>query len=171
MARSKGLRDTKDACSVLEYLIHDLIVGPQLYDIFVDISKRANVKPETERAVRRMYVSYVILTLSKLSEFLGHYKSLIPDTLKHRCTALESELVRRKVRKLRNTFVGHIHKKDTGRPVDEVELNAAFNAATDNDLEAFLRWVFVPGNVNAPNTVVGLLEAMHAHLRAQLPKP
>jgi hypothetical protein len=112
-----------------------------------------------------MYVSYLVLTLYKLSEFFTRYKSTIPDALRPRCRAIEAELDRRGIRRLRNTFIGHIHNNDTGRPITEAELNAAFNAATGNDLNAFLKWVHVSGDTLSPITVVGSLEAVHAALR------
>ena len=158
-------QDAKDACWVLEYLIHDLIVAPQLYDLFCDIGKRANVLPETEKAVRRMYISYLLLALDKFSEFYEKYGWLVPNTHKVRCRDIRKELTRRKIRNLRNTFIGHILNNKTGRPILNSEIDAAFNAATGNDVIAFLRWIHVPGNTIAPNTVVGALDAVHAELR------
>lgn len=64
-------QDAKDACWILEYLIHDLVVAHQLYDLFDNIGKSATVRPETEKAVRRMYISYLLLALGKFSEFYG----------------------------------------------------------------------------------------------------
>jgi hypothetical protein len=165
MTRAKRLEEARDALSVLDYLIHDLIVGHQLYDFFEGVSKHARVKAETEKAVRRMYVSYLVLTLSKLSEFLDRYRWLIPDDLKSRCNAVEQELRRRAIRNLRNTFIGHIHNKRARRPITDTEVNAAFNAAIDNDMEAFLRWIHESGHTASPNTVVGLLEAVHGVVR------
>lgn len=169
MAHSAQPHATRDALSILEYLIHDLIVAHQLYDFFAYVAKHADVKPETDKAARRMYVSYLALALCKLSEFFSRYKSLIPDALRPRCRAIEKELNRRGIRKLRNTFIGHIHNKDTGRPITDTELNAAFNAATDNDLEAFLKWIHISGDTVSPSTVVGSLEAVHAALRKLAP--
>jgi hypothetical protein len=158
-------QDATDACWVLEYLIHDLIVAPQLYDLFNDIAKRATVLPETEKAVRRMYISYLLLALYKFLEFYKKYGWLLPDAQKVRCRAIQKELTQRKVSDLRNTFIGHILNKKSGRPIANTEIDAAFNVATGNDVVAFLRWVHVPGNTVSPNTVVGALEAVHAELR------
>lgn len=165
MARAPKPQEVRDACLVLEYLIHDLIAGHQLYDFFVSVGKSVPANPESEKAVRRMYVSYLLLALCKLSEFYTHYKWLIPDSQKSRSKVIEGELNRRGIRRLRNTFIGHILDKETGRPVTDVELNRAFNAAIDNDLGQFLKWVHVSGNVTSPDTVVGALEALHVELR------
>ena len=165
MPRAIPTQDAKDACWVLEYLIHDLIAAHQLYDLFDDIGKHATVHPETEKAVRRMYISYLLLALNKISEFYGKYSWLVPDAQKARCRAIRQELNRRKIRGLRNTFIGHILNKKTGRPISNAEIDAAFNAATGNDVIAFLRWIHVSGNTVAPDTVVGALEAVHAELR------
>jgi len=165
MPRAIQKQDAKDAIWVLEYLIHDLVIAHQLYDLFGDIGKRATVRPETEKAVRRMYISYLLLALDKFSEFYGKYSWLVPDAQKIRCRGIQKELTRRRMRDLRNTFIGHILNKKTGRPISNAEIDAAFNAATGNDVIAFLRWIHVPGNTTSPNTIVGTLEAVHAELR------
>lgn len=165
MPRAIREQDVKDACWILEYLIHDLIVAHQLYDLFGDIGKRATVQPETEKAVRRMYISYLLLGLDKFHEFYSKYSWLVPKAPKHRCREIQKELTRRRIRDLRHTFIGHVLNKNTGRPISNAEIDAAFNAATENDVTAFLRWIHVSGNVTSPNTVVGALEAVHAELR------
>lgn len=165
MARAIQPQDAKDACWILEYLIHDLIVAHQLYDLFADIGMRATVNPDTEKAVRRMYISYLLLALEKFSEFYGKYSWLLPEPQKGQCRAIQEELTRRKIRDLRNTFIGHVLNKKTGRPISNTEIDAAFNAATNNDVGTFLTWIHVSGNTTSPDTVVGALEAVHAALR------
>jgi hypothetical protein len=167
MGKTPAPADLKEARVVLDYLVHDLIVSHQLYDLFLDIGARAPVRAETEKAVRRWYVSGLILTLCKVSEFIGRYKWLVPANHQSTFRSLERELSRRGIKRLRNTFIGHIYDKKTGRPITEVELNAAFNAATDNDLGAFLRWIHVSGSAPTPGTVVGILQGVHEALGGQ----
>ncbi len=163
MPREIQVRDVKDASLALDYLIHDLIVAHQLYDLFGVIKERATVHDETEKAVRRMYISYLLLSLDKYSEYYEKYGWLLPDMAKQRCREIHKELVRRKIRKLRHTFIGHILNKD-GRPISSVEIDAAFNAATDSDIHAFLKWVHISGTVMNPDTVVGVLQLAHSEL-------
>jgi len=165
MPRTVQPQDAKDACWILEYLIHDLVVARQLYDLSSDIGKRVTVHPETEKAVRRMYISHLLLALAKFSEFYGKYSWLLPEPQKTKCRAIQKELTRRKVRDLRNTFIGHVLNKKTGRPISNADIDAAFNAATNHDVHAFLRWIHVSGDTASPNSVVGALEAAHAELR------
>jgi hypothetical protein len=112
-----------------------------------------------------MYISYLLLALGKFSEFYGKYSWLVPEAQKIRCRAIQKGLTRRRIQDLRNTFIGHILNKKTGRPISNTEIDAAFNAATGNDVIAFLRWIHVAGNTTSPDTVVGALEAVHAELR------
>jgi hypothetical protein len=165
MSTAAHRQEAQDACWILEYLIHDLIVAHQLYDFFGETGKHATVQPETEKAVRRMYISYLLLALQKFSEFYVKYSRLLPEPQKSRCGAIQKELARRKVRELRNTFIGHILHKKTRRPISNAEIDAAFNSATDNDVAAFLRWIHISGNTTSGNTIVGALESAHAQLR------
>lgn len=162
-------QDIEEAVGVLDYLIHDLILAHQLYDLFVNLAVVSGLaKPETEKAVRRMYVSYLVLTLQKFSEFWDRYKWLLSDEAKVRCVPIARELRRRRIIDLRHTFIGHIVNEKTGRPIKAVELEAAFKAAIDNDLEAFLRWIHISGEVASGHTVVGALTLVHEELRARL---
>lgn len=165
MSRAIQAQDARDACRVLEYLIHDLVVAHQLYDLFGKISKRATVHPETEKAVRRMYISYLLLALDKFLEFYAKYKWLVPEAQRARCRTIQKELTRRKIRNLRNTFIGHILNKKTGQPISNMEIDAAFNTVTEKDLNTFLRWIHISGNTTSPDTIVGALEAVYAELR------
>jgi hypothetical protein len=165
MSAAARRQQAEDACWILEYLIHDLIVAHELYDLFGEIGKHATVHPETEKAVRRMYISYLLLALQKFSEFYVKYSRVLPEPQKGRCRAIQKELERRKLRELRNTFIGHILHKKTKRPISNVDIDAAFNAATDNDVAAFLTWIHAAGNTTAPSTIVGALESVHAQLR------
>jgi hypothetical protein len=165
MAQMIQPQDSNDACRALEYLIHDLIVAHQLYDFFADVGKDANVHSEAEKAVRRMYISHLLLALQKFSEFYGKYKWLLPEPHKAECRAIQRELTRRQVRDVRNTFIGHILDKKTNRPISNSDVDAAFNRATNNDLRAFLSWIHVSGNTASPATVVGALAAAQATLR------
>jgi len=156
--------DVKDACTVLEYLVHDLIAAHQLYDFFTDITKIAPVHPETEKAVRRMYVSTLFLSLNKFLEFYDRYSWLIPNSCKQKSREIRKELTRRNIKKLRNTFIGHVMNKETGRPISNAELDAAFNTAIDGDLIAFLKWVHVTGVALSPETIVGALQSIQSEL-------
>jgi hypothetical protein len=69
---------------------------------------------------------------------------------------------------LRHTFIGHIINEKTGRPITTAELEAAFNAAIDNDLDRFLRWIHISGDVPSRHTIVGALTSAHEELRARL---
>jgi hypothetical protein len=162
-------QDIEDAVGVLDYLVHDLILAHQLYDIFVNLAVVSGfAKPETEKAARRMYVSYIVLTLQKFSEFWDRYKWLLSDEAKAGCERIVRELRRRGIRGLRHTFIGHVVNEKTGRPITAAQLEAAFRSAIDNDLDGFLRWVHVSGNVASPDTVVGTLSSVHEALRARL---
>jgi hypothetical protein len=97
MPRVIQVQDAQDACWILEHLIHDLIVAHQLYDLFDDISKLATVRPETEKTVRRMYISYILLALCKFSEFYDKYGWLVPAEEKIRCCRIQKELTHRKI--------------------------------------------------------------------------
>jgi hypothetical protein len=80
MGRTASRQDLEDAVGVLDYLVHDLILGHQLYDLFVNLAVVTGVaKPETEQGARRWYVSYLLLTLHKFSEWWDRYKWLVPD--------------------------------------------------------------------------------------------
>lgn len=166
MTITNSAQDVEDACWVLEYLVHDLVLGPQLYELFLEVGQRATVHSETETAVRRMYTAHILLTLNKVSEFLARYRSILPEDLRESCRALNKELSRRRVRKLRNTFIGHILNNKTGRPITNSEINEAFNTATDNDLKGFLKWVHEPGVASSVDTVVGTLQRLHTRIRS-----
>ena len=162
-------QDIEDAVGILDYLIHDLILAHQLYDLFVNLAVVGGIaKPETEQATRRMYISYLLLTLQKFSEFWDRYKWLVSDEMKTRCERIAGELRRRRIVGLRHTFISHVVNDKTGRPISAAELEAGFRAAIDNDLDAFLRWIHVAGDSVSPNTIVGVLSGLHTELRARL---
>jgi hypothetical protein len=162
-------QDIEDAVGILDYLLHDIVLAHQLYDFFVNmVVVRGIAEPETEQGARRMYVSYLLLTLQKFAEFWDRYKWLASEEIKARCERIVRELRRRGIVGLRHTFISHVVNDKTGRPISAAELESGFRAAIDNDLDAFLRWIHIGGNAVSPETIVGIISGLHKELRARL---
>jgi hypothetical protein len=150
--------EAQDAWSVLNYLVADLLSAAKLYPLFLSLAELANTPDQSIKAVRRMYVPYLILTLVKFCEFYEHYKGIIPDGCKAACQEVYKELKRRHVKLLRNTFIGHILDKKTGRPISGEDANYLFNHVTGGNLDAFLNWIHTPGRIRFPESVLSIVE-------------
>jgi hypothetical protein len=165
MRPSAQAQDIRDACAVLEYLVEDLISAHGSYAIFSDVSRVATVLPDTEKTVRRMYVSYLVLALDKVVEFYSRYSWLLPDTCLPQCCDLRRRIEGRGIRRLRNTFIGHILDHESARPLTSDQVNRAFDTVTLGDVPSFLAWIHEPRTATNLHTVVGVLQLSHSELR------
>ena len=111
-----------------------------------------------------MFVSNLILALSKFLEFYDRYGWLIPNGFKQPSREIQKKLTRCNIKKVRNVFIGHVTNRETGRPISNTELDTAFNTAIDGDLVAFLKWVHISGVALSPATIVGVLQSIQSEL-------
>jgi hypothetical protein len=145
-----------EAASILNYLIGDLVGASRSYGVFEDRADRAKAK-KSRLVMRRIYISYIVLTLAKISEFYDKYRNIIPADSRKPFKDLKMKIETLRVREFRNVFVGHIHDK-SGHPITDEQLENYFQNVTDRDVNKFLEWINTPGTNKFPNTVVSIVE-------------
>ena len=99
--------------------------------------------------IRKMCVSYLILTLVRWCEFYEHYHDLIPSHLLTASHDLTKLIERKRLRHFRNKCIGHIWDNTSNRPLFLSQIETEVGAITDNDLDSFLNWI-IPLKRNLP---------------------
>jgi hypothetical protein len=147
-----------DAVDTLTDFIGDLIAGVMVLREYVIAREKGCLEELTLITIRKMCLSHVVLTLCKFHEFWQHYKDLVP--LEHREAAKDilKTLEKKKIKDLRNKWVGHIWDKDRKRPLIHSEIIERFDILVDGDLSTFLDWINNPKNNTYPTTVVSIVE-------------
>lgn len=149
-------KKAREAASILNYLVGDLVGASRSYSIFGQLANRTKAK--TSRLVmRRMFISYIVLTLAKVSEFYDKYREIIPDECRAPFKELKAKIGRLGVREFRNVFIGHIHDK-SGRPISDNQIEQHYQRVTSGDVQKFLDWINTPGGYPFPSTVLSIVE-------------
>jgi hypothetical protein len=150
-------KKAQDAASILNYLLGDLVGASRSYSIFEQLADRANAK-KIRLVMRRMFVSYIILTLAKISEFYDKYHDVIPEECRRPCKDLKTKIEKLGIRDFRNVFVGHIHDK-SDRPISDDQSDDHYQKITNGDVIKFLEWINTPDTNTFSTTVVGIVES------------
>jgi len=158
-------QDAIHAFHILNYFVGDLVAASQVRRLFQSPDVTSKVSSTTVACVNRMSLGYLFLTLDKWTEFYERFRHVIPDDCRSECKSLFKEVRRRKIKGFRNTFVGHIWDKKRGRPLTEIEIEAAVDAIVDGDQEAFSTWCNNHERNEYPDTVVSIVEHTRDRLR------
>lgn len=149
-------KKARNAASILNYLVGDLVGASRSYPIFEQLADQTKAT-KIRLVMRRMYISYIVLTLAKISEFYDKYRDIIPNDCKGPFKDLKTKIETLRVREFRNVFVGHIHNK-SGHPISDDQLEEYFQNVTSRDVNKFLEWIHTPGTYTFPSTVVSIVE-------------
>jgi hypothetical protein len=156
-----------EAYQFLNDYVGDLVAGTRSLEMFETSPVFANVSSALRVVLRRMCLSYLVVTLSKWSEVYDRYKDVFPDDVRTACRDLRKELERRGARTFRNTVVGHIWDKKLQRPLDRPEVENRLELDVGNDLASFRTWINNPAGNEFPHTVVAVCERTRDRLGEQ----
>lgn len=121
-----------------------------------------------DKAVHRMCVSHLIVTLAKWEEFRKYFHRVIPGDCRETCKALQREIDSRRVRHFRNKVAGHLWDTKRDRPLNDTELEAEIQIVTKGDGIAFLKWCNNPEiPANPPGAVVSIVEHVRDRIIAE----
>ena len=149
-----------DAVDTLTDFIGDLIAGVMVLREYMLAREKGCLEDLTMITIRKMCLSHVVLTLCKFDEFWQHYKDLVP--LQHRVAGknILKTMKEKKVKDIRDKWVGHIWDKAQRRPLIHSEIIERFDVLVNGDLSAFLDWINNPKNNTYPSTVLSVVEAI-----------
>jgi hypothetical protein len=134
-----------EAYRLLNETVGDLAAG-RLGSIIFDTSKwYADAPDNVRRALRRMWLFTVALTLSKLEDILDEYKAVFSSDVQGEVADLKNELVRRGVRKFRNTVVAHYRDREHKRVLTNDEIQERADATLGISVESFQVWLDTMG--------------------------
>ena len=153
-----------EAVDLLNEFVGDLRVSVSVYNHFKDTGIPLKETPYDWIFMRRIYLSYIVITLSKITEVYVRYKTIIPDKSAETFKELFKEINSRKVREFRNKCIGHIWDKDKNKPLTRKEIEPYLIEILKRDENSFLEWVSNPPNTSL-NTVVGIIEYVRNSIR------
>ena len=137
----------------------DLLTGSWTYEIFQRLFSAKPTKEIIEVGVRRLALWYVILTLTKWTEYYDHYKLFIPDDVRSDAKKLRNDINAKGIIKFRNISVGHIWDKETKMPITIKETESRIQQILGpEDIDGFMRWVNDPVGNQFPRNVICVVE-------------
>jgi len=148
-----------EAVRILNEFVGDLVAGTMglLHFESQAVVSTLNNK-NTSLILRRMCISYLVITLSKWVELFERYKAVFPQDAKQACRGLEREIRRRNIRDFRNTVVGHVWDRNLKRPLSRSEVDARLARTFAGSEQDFLLWINNPNDNSFPKTVVSVCE-------------
>jgi hypothetical protein len=162
---TKTQADALHAFHLLNHFVGDLVAGSQVRSFYYSPKVARLASAATIGCVNRMCLFHLILTLDKWSEFYGRFHHIVPADCRDACKQLVKEVARRKIKRFRNTFVGHIWSKKLRRPLTQDEIEAAVLTIVDGDPDAFVRWCSNHEANVYPTTVVSIVERTRDRIR------
>lgn len=166
MPRVNAQRESAiEAASLLNLFLLDFIIGTRGLEIYDLLGVESRVPSSVVIGLNRMALSHLVVTLSKWTEFYRRYKAILPDDVRDECRALNKDIVARGIVSFRNTVVGHICDKDTGRPLTSHEIDERLERIMAGQGQDFLRWINNPTDNTYPCSVVAITEHVRDRLR------
>lgn len=150
-------KKARNAASILNFLLGDLVGASRSYLLFEQLADRTNAK-KSRLVMRRMFASYIILTLAKISEFYDKYHDVIPWECIKPFKDLKTKMEKLGIRDFRNVFVGHIHDK-SDRPISDDQIENYYQKITNGNVIKFLEWINNPETNTFPTTVVSIVKS------------
>jgi hypothetical protein len=132
---------TAQAYTLLNGYIGDLDAGKFGLITFDKLPQFATASKAMRQILRRMCLSHLVLTLSKLEDLYDEYKAVFPKDVRDGALDLKKELVRRGVRNFRNSVVGHFRDKKLKRPLTGEEIEDRIALIIGESLESFQAWI------------------------------
>lgn len=160
-------QDAIHAFHILNYFAGDLLAASRVRQLYQSPCATSKASPAVIASVNRMCFSYLILTLDKWAEFYDRLRYVIPEDCRADCKSLLKEVRRRDIKRLRNTFVGHIWDKKLNRPFTGPEIEAAVETIVKGDQDAFFAWCNNPDGNVYPDTVVSIVEHTRDRIREE----
>src|SRR5262245_32312936 len=130
--------DAVAAVRILNYFVGDLVGACHVHDVFELLGSKIDRRhAKSLKVIYRISLSYLFLTLDKWSQFYDRFSAIIPSDCKAECKRLHNEIRRRRIRRFRNVFVGHIWDKKIDRALTEREVQEAADLITEGDEAKF----------------------------------
>jgi hypothetical protein len=153
------------AFHLLNQFVGDLAAGSQVHRFYHSPRISNLASATTIGCVNRMCLSHLFLTLDKWEEFYNRFHRVVPTDCRAACKALVKEVQRRKIRRFRNTFVGHIWSNKLGRPLTQDEIESAVQDIVEGDQDGFVRWCTDHESNMYPATVISIVEHTRDRIR------
>jgi len=153
---AKDKQKAIEAVDLLNDFVGDLKIAVSAYNHYKNISIPINRTTYDWIFSRRMYLSYIVITLFKIIEVYDRYKAVVPDKSTEIFKKLFKEINSRKVREFRNKCIGHIWDKGKNKPLTRKELEPYLIQIHKGDEDSFIKWISDPPNTSL-NTVVGIV--------------
>lgn len=164
---SKTKADAVHAFHLLNHFVGDLVAGSQVRRFYQSPRVASLADAATIGCVNRMCLAHLFLTLDKWAEFYDRFHHVVPADCRSACKQLVKEVARRKIRRFRNTFVGHIWSKKLNRPLTQDEIEATVLEIVEDDQDAFVRWCNSHESNVYPTTVVSIVERTRDRIREE----
>ncbi|MBU4589442.1 MAG: hypothetical protein KKG01_00735 [Candidatus Omnitrophica bacterium] len=130
-----------EACKLLNQYVGDLVATARSLQLFESQESFPRLKNELRLSLRRMCLSYLIITLSKWGELYSKYKTVIPKDLRQSCRALYQNIQCKGIIDFRNSVVGHIWDKKHKRPLLSLEIENRLKKMFDGNMDSFVKWI------------------------------
>ncbi len=162
----------REALGILAVIAEDLAVSVYIfkrlkYDL--DMMKGMSL----EIPIYRVTMTNLVISCSKYSEFCRKYGELVnchASNLVSEMNSYRSTIEERRINNIRNDFIGHIHSKKLGRPLNNEEVRGFFFGITGGeDISPFLDWVFSGDEKSVDdNCLIGFIYRLIDVLREKL---
>jgi hypothetical protein len=162
--------DPTDAVEILDSLATHLTVAVRaLRNMRDHLSSRPiehRIREKAEIAVDQVFVSSILLTLSKFLEFHRTYQTLLPDNSPATMHAkqIHRTLCIRGLHEFRNKYVGHIWDKKRNRPLRQTEIQDALTSILGDDRDGFIEWVHNDVSNQFPSSIVSVIAQLRDDL-------
>lgn len=156
-----------EAYRLLNDFVGDLVAGTRTLELYQSPKIKAVANHNTQLFVRRMCLSYLIITMSKWSEFYKKYKSIIPTDVVNMAKNLQKAIDSRELVTFRNTAVGHIWDNKLKRALTSQEIDIRLQKVFSNNENDFLKWINDHENNNQKETVINILELIRKRIQEE----
>jgi len=132
---------TSEVYRLLNDYVGDLCAGKFGLITFETSPQFATASDGMKMILRRMCLSHLVLTLSKLENLLDNYKAMFSSDVRDAASDLKKELARKGVRSFRNAAVAHYREKKHKRPLTGDEIEERLDPIVGDGFDPFLSWI------------------------------
>jgi hypothetical protein len=107
------------------------------------------------RTLSRVVVFHMVVALYRCDEIMSNYGRVLGTHELERRRELRRQIARRRVKQLRDAYIGHIHSRDSHRPLRASEVDALMKELLGDNIDLFVGWL-----VDGKDSVMAILASL-----------